>query len=129
MRISTPLKLFAWIGIAAISVQLNAVPLDYLLFRLNQGQIVRTQCEHKMPHCNGHCYLVKQITKAGNSTNDNKIERFAQLDGHFLPLPENNLTVYAPSRLERAVFVKDHILTGWPLRLFQPPRIADDAVA
>jgi hypothetical protein len=125
VRASTIKTGFSWIGIAAIAVQLNAVPLDYLLFRVNQDQIARTQCEHKVPHCNGHCFLAKQLTKAANAENDKRSEQVGpQLDGHFLLSAENNLTVYPSACPKRPLFSNSHILSGWPIRFLQPPRIA-----
>ena len=113
----------AWVGIVAITLQVNAVPLDYALFRLNQGHIARTQCEHKTPHCDGHCFLAKQIAKTGNATNDKRTERSAQLDGQFLCSPENNLTLF-PSSLTGQMFAIRNIAPGWHSALLQPPRSA-----
>ncbi|MDP4198673.1 MAG: hypothetical protein Q8922_10085 [Bacteroidota bacterium] len=110
----------AWLGILAIWVQVNAVPLDYVLFRLNRDQIVRTQCERKMPHCNGHCYLTKQLAK--NTSNAPSNYAAPHLDQVFLPSAADNLTL--SHKQERTLPVSGGaIASGWLQGLLQPPRI------
>jgi|GEM_PF-2895869 len=129
--VNTPvyLRLFAWLGIAACAVQLNAIPLDYLLFRLNQEHIARTQCEHKTPHCNGHCFLMKQIANAGKSndgtsTNDIKTEQsFGQLDGQFLVTSLNSFTLFS-SPVNFFTHIVQPLAPGWHSTPHQPPRFA-----
>jgi hypothetical protein len=125
--VSTPLhiKIFTWLGITALIVQLGVVPLDFLLFRLNQNEIARTLCEHKMPHCNGNCYLMKQLAKSANAANDKRAERFTlQLSGHYLQSESDNVMVFVSGSHAGSHFVNDAVLAGWPSRLFLPPRVA-----
>jgi hypothetical protein len=116
----------AWIGIVAVSLQINAIPLDYFLFRLNQDHIVQTECERKVPHCNGHCFLMKQIKKTDNAENDKRSERFsAPLDGQFLQSAENIFMLSMPaSHQTTPISLGSRILTGFPTTLLQPPRSA-----
>ena len=123
MKTGIHLKLFAWLGIAALMVQLNAVPRDYLLFRINQDHIAQTLCEHTTPHCNGHCFLAKQIKNAGNAENDKRAECLgAPLDGQFLRSAENNFTLFASTHRQFSLFINGQLLSGWPKSLLQPPR-------
>jgi hypothetical protein len=125
--VNTPLhiKLFTWLGIAAISVQLGAVPLDFLLFRLNQDQIARTLCEHKMPHCNGNCYLMKQLAKSTNANNEKRTERFTlQLSGQYLRSEVNNLACFASSNCNVPICIARNTLPGFHTTVLQPPRFA-----
>jgi hypothetical protein len=118
-------NILAWIGILTIGIQLNAVPLDFLLFRLNQNEIARTLCEHKMPHCNGNCYLMKQLAKSANAESEKRAERFSlQVSGQYLRSESCNVTVFESGNDAGSHFVNDPVLAGWPSCLFQPPRVA-----
>jgi hypothetical protein len=117
--------MFAWLGLLTIGIQLNALPLDFLLFRLNQNEIARTMCEHKMPHCNGNCYLMKQLAKSANAESEKRAERFTlQLSGQYLRSESNTVTVFESGNRASSLFMNDPVLAGWPSSLFQPPRIA-----
>jgi hypothetical protein len=119
------IKLLTWIGIAAISVQLGAVPLDFLLFRLNQDQIAQTMCEHKMPHCNGNCYLMKQLAKSANADNAKRTERFTfQVSGHFLQSERNTLACFVSGKRSTSIYTTGGTLPGFHTTLLQPPRFA-----
>ena len=125
MPIPLPIRLLTWLGIAAITVQLNAVPLDFLLFRLNQDQIARTMCEHKMPHCNGNCYLMKQLAKSTNADTAKRAERFTfQVSGHYLRSEKNELTPFAAVQQNTSIFSANRTLPGFHTTLLQPPRYA-----
>jgi len=125
MPIPLPIRLFTWLGIAAITVQLNAVPLDFLLFHLNQDQIARTMCEHKMPHCNGNCYLMKQLAKSTNADNAKRTERFTfQVSGHYLRSERNTLACFASGKLSTSIYTTGSTLAGFHTTLLQPPRFA-----
>lgn len=113
----------AWIGIVAITLQINAVPLDYLLFRINQDYIASSLCEHKMPHCNGHCFLMKQMAKT-NASSDKKAARSTSLlDGHYVPVALTNLTLLEITINLSPDFVQP-LLSGWDVSFLHPPRIA-----
>jgi hypothetical protein len=125
--VKTPLhiKLLTWIGIAAITVQLNAVPLDFLLFRINQDQIARTLCEHKMPHCNGNCYLMKQLAKSANADNAKRTERFTfQISGQYLRSQGNSSARFASAKRTVPISTSNSTLAGFHTTLLQPPRFA-----
>jgi hypothetical protein len=124
LKIPLHIKLTSWLGIVAIAVQLNAVPFSLLLFHINQENIARTQCEHIMPHCNGHCYLMKQLAKTNGNDNDKKTERTGpQLDGQYLISSKNNLSLLACNDNSKMVLSNnDSVLPGWPFSLLQPPR-------
>ncbi len=123
MPIPLPIRLLTWLGIAAITLQLNAVPLDFLLFRLNQDQIARTMCEHKMPHCNGNCYLMKQLAKSTNADTAKRAERFTfQVSGHYLRSEKNELTpVSQQCSKTYPIFSADCILPGFHTTLSNRP--------
>jgi len=124
LKISLHIKWTSWLGIAAIVVQLNSVPFSLLLFNINQENIARTQCEHKMPHCNGHCYLMKQLAKSSGNETDKQTQRFVSLlDGQFLISSENNLSPLSCSTKSKFALNNDgSVLPGWPSMLLQPPR-------
>jgi hypothetical protein len=124
LRISSHIKWTAWLGFIAIAVQLNAVPLSVLLFRLNQQEIARTQCEHKMPNCNGHCYLMKQLAKTNGNESDKQTECIGiQLDQIFLLSSQNNLTLSPRTDKVSSLLLNDgSVHPGWPSMLLQPPR-------
>ena len=116
-------KLLALAGIAALLVQLNAVPLDYMLFRLNQPQIAQTMCEHKKPNCNGHCFLMKQMAQSTNAAKDKNTERIGgQLDGHFLLSALSNLTLFPFSEVNFFNGLDKSVAFGWDMTVLQPPR-------
>jgi hypothetical protein len=116
-------KILAWLGIAAISVQLNAVPLNFLLFRLNQNEIARTLCEHKMPHCNGNCYLMKQLAKSANANAEKRAERFGfQLSGHYLSCESACVPVFTSGNRSNFPSLIDNLLAGFHTTVDQPPR-------
>ncbi len=113
----------AWLGIAALFVQVNAIPLDYLLFRLNQQEISQTLCEHKVPHCNGHCYLMKQIAKSATANTEKRAERLGfQSSGPYLASASN---VISPlPREERSISYAPigSLSFGYHTTVHQPPR-------
>jgi hypothetical protein len=94
-----------------------------LLFRLNQNEIARTMCEHKMPHCNGNCYLMKQLAKSANADAAKRAERFGfQLSGHYLPSETGDFSI--PSFEKKSGFASfiDNISVGFQTTLDQPPK-------
>ncbi len=117
------IKLLTSIGIAAIVLQLNAVPLSYFLFHLNQDEIARTLCERKMPHCNGHCYLVKQIAKNAAQNSDRQSSRAStQLDQQYL-LTSGDASALFPHQLRRIPTDPTCALSsGWLSLSVKPPR-------
>ncbi|HET6401705.1 MAG TPA: hypothetical protein VFH95_09935 [Candidatus Kapabacteria bacterium] len=124
MNTPLPTRIFALIGIAALVLQLNAVPFEAFLFHLNQNYIARTLCEHKVPNCNGHCFLMKQMAKSNNINSDKKTERAgAPLDGHFLCASLNNVTLFS-SPVNFLIHPARHLAAGWRSTLLQPPRFA-----
>ncbi len=125
MRTPFHIKLLTWLGIAAISVQLNVVPLDFMLFRLNQDQIARTLCEHKMPHCNGNCYLMKQLAKSANAENEKRTERFAfQLSGQYLRSDGQDVVCFPSLKRNVPNPNVSSTLPGFHTTILQPPRFA-----
>ena len=115
-------KLLALLGIAALFVQINAVPLDYMLFRVNQANIAHNLCEHKTPNCDGHCFLMKQMASATNAAKDKNSERIGgPLDRHFLPTALNNLTLF-PSQSNFFMEPAHNIAAGWYSIPHEPPR-------
>ena len=104
-------------------MQLNAVPLDFLLFRLNQNEIARTMCEHKMPHCNGNCYLMKQLAKTANANAEKRAERFGfQLSGHYLSCVSTSVPVVMQGNRSDLPSFIDNLLIGFHTTVDQPPR-------
>lgn len=116
-------KVLALIGIAALVLQLNAVPFEAFLFHLNQAYIAKNLCEHKVPHCNGHCFLMKQMAKSSNAAKDKNSER-SPLDGHFLPSALSNLTVFPASQEEFLTSPGQSTAPGWQQKVLQPPRFS-----
>ncbi|HEY3876143.1 MAG TPA: hypothetical protein VGM92_11755, partial [Candidatus Kapabacteria bacterium] len=109
MKISSSSKWLSWLGIIALLVQMNAMPLDYMLFRLNQQEIARTMCEHKMPHCNGHCYLMKQIAKTSTANAEKRAERFGfQLSGLYLSSASETLSLFTNENRSDSHFFFDN---------------------
>jgi hypothetical protein len=47
-----------------LTVQINYVAVCCALFEMNRKAIAETSCEKKTPHCNGHCFLKKQVAAA-----------------------------------------------------------------
>ncbi len=112
-----------WLGIVALILQMNAVPLDYVLFRLNQQEITRMLCEHKMPHCNGHCYLMKQIAKAATANAEKRAERFGfQLSGQYLSSGSNIISLDLRENWFGSHSFVDNLLIGFHTTVDQPPR-------
>ena len=116
-------KLMGWLGIIALLVQMNAVQLDYALFRLNQQEIARTLCEHKMPNCNGHCYLMKQIAKSASANAEKRAERFSlQMSGQYLLSESCEHSVFGTEYRSSSRFIIDNLLRGFHTTVDQPPR-------
>jgi len=117
--------MFAWLGLLTIGIQLNAVPLDFLLFRLNQNEIARTLCEHKMPHCNGNCYLMKQLAKSANAESEKRAGRFLlQLSGQYLSSKTGDFSFFSFAKSSGFASFIDNISAGFPTTLDQPPEVA-----
>lgn len=123
MKSNVSYRYMGWLGIAALLVQMNAVPLDYALFRLNQREIARTMCEHKMPNCNGHCYLMKQIAKTASANAEKRAERFGfQMSGHYLSSESEDHSIFGTEYCSGSHLFIDNLLRGFHTTVDQPPR-------
>ena len=112
------------VAIAAVVVQINTVPLYYLLFSFNQTEITRSLCEKKQAGCNGHCYLNKQIAKANAASQDaRQNEQLDLLNVNFLLTTTGKLTLPVSSTIDRVAITIGSPTDGWALSLLQPPRL------
>lgn len=59
-------KILSTLVLIALFIQVNQVGVYYLLFELNQNKIANTVCEKVVVHCDGKCFLKKQIAKSEN---------------------------------------------------------------
>ncbi len=59
-------KLFSVLVLIALFMQVNQIGVYYLLFEFNQNKIANTVCEKVVVHCDGKCFLKKQIAKTSD---------------------------------------------------------------
>jgi hypothetical protein len=124
-------NLLVSLAIAAMVVQINTVPLYYLLFSFNQTEIALARCEKKQPGCNGHCFLKRQIAQSSGaddrstSPNSHQNESFESLLNLSF-LSSSSDTPMAPEIVANHALVHSTgpLASGWRTSPFQPPRQA-----
>ena len=102
----------------------------FVYWKVNQNFIAKTLCENKnkpQMHCNGKCYLYKQLKKAEEKEAEknslpNSIPKFKSVDS-FIVLNHDWRTIF-PSYLtykQKHVSYKSNLLIGYQNSLFRPP--------
>jgi hypothetical protein len=130
MKITFRKHVFQFLAIAgalAIFLQVNSVALVTLLFSVNEQQIAATQCEKATPHCNGQCFLKKQMKVAaedsGGATNSNESSRhLPSISGDYL---QSDISLTATHHAVEFVHqdLRQRIIQGHIRSVFNPPRI------
>lgn len=59
-------KLLSIIVLISLFIQVNQIGVYYLLFEFNQNKIANTVCEKVVVHCDGKCFLKKQIARSSD---------------------------------------------------------------
>jgi len=84
-------RLTALFLLALISFKLLVVPFVYLDFELRKEYIIHNLCENRLKpqlHCDGKCYLAKQLQKVGDTTKKLLQEVFEEINVDFLTVPQ-----------------------------------------
>jgi len=102
-----------------------------IYWKANQAYITETLCENKdkpQLHCNGKCYLNKQLKKADDTESDNKsipnaILKLKSVDLFVLQNHNWSFGSYLfSSDKSTPIYSSLNLLTGYQNSLFQPPK-------
>lgn len=101
-------------------------------FKINQVEIIAEKCENKdnpMMHCNGNCYLSKQLKKLDQKEQEHNQKRNPFQDQHKLEYivdhPVLTLLMFIPEQVEKPVVAFNVDLSnGIYTAFFHPPTIS-----
>jgi hypothetical protein len=121
-------QFLALAGALAIFLQVNSVALVTVLFSANEQQIAATQCEKATPHCNGQCFLKKQMKAAaeesGNATNTNEsLRHLPSISGDYLQSDVSVAATQPPAEFVNRN-LRERTIQGHIRSVFNPPRFA-----
>lgn len=100
-------------------------------FKINQAEIIAEKCENKdkpMMHCNGNCYLSKQLKKLEQKEQEHNQKQNPFQDQQKLECivaqPVLNLMMFIPEQVEKPVDAFNFDLSnGFDTAFFHPPTI------
>lgn len=100
-------------------------------FKINQAEIIAEKCENKdkpMMHCNGNCYLSKQLKKLEQKEQEHNQKRNPFQDQQKLECivdqPFLNVSLFIPEHLEKPVVASTlNLSNGFYTSFFHPPTI------
>lgn len=117
-------RLTAWFLIFTVFTANFSWLLVYAGFKINQQYIAATLCENRdkpSMHCNGQCYLRKQLNKTADSQQNKGM--ITKVEVVFTPA-DPIVPVYTPAAMKKVYFQYNSTFisrnTG---SVFQPPRI------
>ncbi len=120
----------AFLMLFIISFKVLVVPFVYLDFELRKEYIVKNLCENRFTpqlHCDGKCYLAKQLQKVAQEHAQSETEKQAETikkamsdvfeDTFFLENPDVAITKPIPTQTPYL----EHFLSDFCILLLHPP--------
>ena len=117
----------ALLAALAIFLQVNTILVFTALYSLNEQGIAGSVCENIAPHCNGQCYLKKQIQASQdegsqkNATQGEHSQRVQQISFEYLR-SEASPNLEASSSRHLYVEPIEVLQTGTSPDIFNPPK-------
>lgn len=121
-------RLVSSILIILLAIQAFYPLAIYSYYYANKGYISSILCENKEKpqlHCNGKCYLKKQLKKAeeedkNNKTSSQKIEAYVYI---ITPAITNTNIDYRNTTIDHTDYIPDHYDFNYLPSCFRPPCI------
>ena len=115
-----------------ISFKTLVVPFVYLDFKIRKEYIVNNLCENRFTpqlHCNGKCYLAKQLQKIAREHARSETEKQAETIKKSMSdvFEDSFLLTEAIFSVEKPVIIQtpypEHVLSDFCIRLLHPPSV------